>query len=89
MIQVKRVYEPASESDGARFLVDRLWPRGVKKEALALQGWLKDLAPSDELRKWFKHDPAKWDQFQRRYFGELEKRPESLQLLMDAARCGR
>ena len=88
MIQVKRVYEPASESDGARFLVDRLWPRGVKKEALALQGWLKDLAPSDELRKWFKHDPAKWDQFQRRYFGELEAKPGPLQLLLDAARAG-
>jgi len=88
MIQVKRVYEPASESDGARFLVDRLWPRGVKKEALELQGWLKDLAPSDELRKWFKHDPAQWDEFQRRYVGELDTKPGPLQLLLEAARCG-
>lgn len=59
MIQVKRVYEAGSEEDGVRFLVERLWPRGIKKEDLAVEGWLKDLAPSTKLRKWFNHDPTK------------------------------
>jgi len=89
MIQVKRVYEPAAAGDGARFLVDRLWPRGAKKEALRLAGWLKEVAPSGRLRKWFNHDPAKWDEFQRRYFAELDEKTVTIEPLLAAARRGR
>jgi uncharacterized protein YeaO (DUF488 family) len=88
MIRTKRVYEPASKSDGQRFLVDRLWPRGVKKEALKLEAWLRDVAPSDQLRHWYSHDPAKWKEFRRRYFAELKSQPEAVQALVDAARTG-
>ncbi len=88
MIKIKRVYEPPAPDDGQRFLVDRLWPRGIKKERLQLAGWLKDVAPSDELRRWFGHDPAKWEAFCRRYFAELEAKPEVWQLLLEAAREG-
>jgi uncharacterized protein YeaO (DUF488 family) len=88
MIQVKRVYEPAERGDGARFLVERLWPRGIKKEKLKMEGWQKEAAPSNELRKWFGHDPAKWKEFQRRYEAELKQRPESWQPLLAAARKG-
>lgn len=88
MIQVKRVYDPYSPDDGARFLVDRLWPRGLKKEALRLDGWLKDAAPSDALRRWFGHDPARWDEFRRRYFAELDSKPEAWQPILQAARQG-
>jgi uncharacterized protein YeaO (DUF488 family) len=86
MIQVKRVYDPPDAKDGARFLVERLWPRGVKKEALLMQDWLKDVAPSGELRRWFSHDPAKWREFQRRYFKELDGHREVWQPLLQAAR---
>ena len=68
MLRVKRVYESSASDDGARFLVDRLWPRGMKKEELRLDGWLKDIAPSDALRRWFNHDPARWPEFRQRYF---------------------
>ena len=68
-ILVKRAYEPVASGDGARFLVDRLWPRGLTKEALCLTGWLKESAPSAGLRTWFGHDPEKWDEFRRRYYG--------------------
>ena len=88
MIHTRRVYEPPSPNDGARFLVDRLWPRGVRKEKLALTGWLKGVAPGDALRKWFKHDPAKWPEFQRRYFAELKKNSAAWQPLSEAARRG-
>ena len=88
MIRTKRVYEPASPSDGPRFLVERLWPRGIKKEALHMQAWLKDVAPSPALRQWFSHDPAKWPEFQRRYLRELDANPESCRPLLDAARSG-
>jgi uncharacterized protein YeaO (DUF488 family) len=88
MIRTKRVYDDADQADGARFLVDRLWPRGVKKEALALQGWLKDVAPSNELRHWYHHDLTQWQEFRRRYFGELRKNPESWRPLLEAARQG-
>ncbi len=87
-IRVKRVYEPAAPNDGCRFLVDRLWPRGVKREALSLDGWLKDVAPSDELRRWFGHDPAHWDEFQRRYFAELDGKPQTWQPILEAAQRG-
>ncbi len=71
MIKLKRAYEPATSDDGTRFLVERLWPRGVKKTVLQLDEWVKDVAPSDELRRWFGHDPRKWEAFRRRYFQEL------------------
>jgi len=89
MIQVKRAYELPSKHDGTRFLVDRVWPRGVKKEQLQLEDWIKDAAPSAPLRKWFQHDPAKWDEFRQRYFRELEKNPEAWQPLLARSRRGR
>jgi uncharacterized protein YeaO (DUF488 family) len=88
MIHLKRVYEPESPEDGLRFLVERLWPRGVKKEALHLDVWLKEVAPSTELRQWFAHDPAKWAEFQRRYFAELDAMPEAVQPIRNAMREG-
>ena len=81
MIQVKRVYERRSRTDGLRVLVDRLWPRGLTKERAAISVWLKDLAPSTELRKWFGHDPAKWKQFQSRYRKELREKRDDLKSL--------
>ncbi len=81
MIQVKRVYERRSRRDGLRVLVDRLCPRGVSKERAAVGIWLKELAPSTELRKWFAHDPAKWKQFEARYRKELREKREALKLL--------
>ena len=71
MIFIKRVYEPATAEDGQRFLVDRLWPRGVKKDALKYKAWVKEIAPSDALRTWFGHDPDRWCEFNERYFAEL------------------
>ncbi|HZU10642.1 MAG TPA: DUF488 domain-containing protein [Pseudacidobacterium sp.] len=88
MIQLKRAYDPASPHDGRRFLVERLWPRGIRKEDLLLDDWIKDAAPSTELRKWFHHDPEKWKEFQRRYFTELDSRPEVLAPILKAARHG-
>ncbi|MBI4334176.1 MAG: DUF488 domain-containing protein [Chloroflexi bacterium] len=88
MIKLKRAYKPAAPDDGPRFLVDRLWPRGLKKEELKLAAWLKEVAPSNELRKWFGHDPGRWEEFRRRYTAELDGRPESWQPLLDAARKG-
>jgi uncharacterized protein YeaO (DUF488 family) len=81
MIQLKRVYEKPSRKDGLRILVDRLWPRGLTKECAAVTLWLKDVAPSTELRKWFGHDPAKWKQFQARYRKELREKKDALDLL--------
>ena len=81
MIQLKRVYEKPSRKDGMRILVDRLWPRGLTKERAAVRLWLKDVAPSTELRKWFDHDPAKWKQFQVRYRKELRENKDALELL--------
>ena len=89
MIKLKRAYEPASGNDGARFLVERLWPRGVKKTRLKLDGWLKDVAPSADLRKWFGHDPKKWSGFRHRYFTELRANRAAWQPLLSAARRGR
>ena len=73
MLNVKRVYEPLSKDDGYRILVDRIWPRGFTKKRAHVDEWRKDLAPSDALRKWFRHDPEKWEEFRRRYRAELEK----------------
>jgi len=88
MIRIKRAYEAYAKEDGARFLVDRLWPRGMKKEALHMEAWCKDAAPSNELRHWFNHDPAKWKDFQRRYRAELTASPAAWQPLLDAAEQG-
>lgn len=88
MIRIKRVYEAVDSRDGRRFLVERLWPRGMKKENLAMEGWLKDLAPSAALRQWFGHDPAKWEEFRQRYSAELENNPTAVQPLLEAARQG-
>jgi uncharacterized protein YeaO (DUF488 family) len=87
MIQTKRVYDLAKQSDGARFLVDHLWPRGLKKEALQVEQWIKLVSPSNRLRDWFGHEPAKWKEFQRRYFAELNEKPDTWKTLLDAARA--
>lgn len=89
MIKIKRAYDPPAKTDGTRILVERLWPRGIKKEALKLDDWLKDAAPSTELRKWFSHDPAKWPEFQRRYRAELDEHPDAWQPLVEAAKAGK
>jgi uncharacterized protein YeaO (DUF488 family) len=88
MITIKRVYDPASTEDGQRFLVDRLWPRGIKKEKLKIEAWFKDVAPSNELRHWYGHDPDRWCEFNRRYFAELDGEPEAWRSLLEAARKG-
>ncbi len=88
MIELRRAYDPVSPADGTRFLVERLWPRGIKKQNLALDGWFKEVAPSTELRKWFSHDAAKWTEFRRRYFAELSAHADALRPLLDAAREG-
>jgi uncharacterized protein YeaO (DUF488 family) len=81
MIMLKRAYEPASKDDGLRVLVERLWPRGVSKQKAKIDLWLKDLAPSTELRKWYGHDPARWPQFRKRYWAELKSQGDLLTLL--------
>lgn len=86
MIRLKRVYEKPSRTDGSRILVDRLWPRGLTKEHAAVTSWLKDVAPSTELRKWFGHEPARWKQFQSRYRKELRKKKDALKLLRQKAK---
>ena len=86
MIKLKRVYEQANDSDGFRVLVDRLWPRGVSKEEAKLNEWLRDIAPSDELRKWFGHDPDKWSEFERRYREELASKEELVNKLIEDAK---
>ncbi|MEA2582716.1 MAG: hypothetical protein QOF33_801 [Thermomicrobiales bacterium] len=87
-IRLRRVYEPPAPDDGRRILVDRLWPRGLTKAAAHVDAWLKDAAPSTELRRWFGHDPIKWADFQRRYREELDTHPEALAPILDAARIG-
>ncbi len=87
-IQIKRVYDPPAKSDGFRVLVDRVWPRGVGKDKLKLDQWLKDIAPSTELRQWFGHDPEKWDDFRKRYFRELASHGEQVTYLRQKAAEG-
>ncbi len=87
-VKLKRAYEPAAADDGTRVLIDRLWPRGVSKDDAALDLWLKDLAPSTELRKWFGHDPARWAEFQDRYADEVHQQPEAFKQLHDLAQKG-
>jgi uncharacterized protein YeaO (DUF488 family) len=86
-IDVKRAYDPPARSDGYRVLVDRIWPRGVTKEDLKVDAWLKEVAPSTALRKWFGHDPKKWDEFRRRYARELEPHAAALEQLVEHARA--
>jgi len=88
MLKIKRVYENSEASDGTRFLVERLWPRGMKKEELKMEAWLKEVAPSDGLRKWFAHDPLKWKEFQKRYRAELESNPNAWKPLLESAKRG-
>jgi len=88
MIRIKRAYEEAQKADGNRYLVDRLWPRGVKKEALAIKTWPRDVAPSDTLRHWYHEHMDEWIEFRRRYFAELKKAPAAWQPLLEAARAG-
>lgn len=87
MIQIKRTYEPAARADGHRFLVERLWPRGLKKEALAAD-WVKEVAPSTPLRLWFGHRVERWEEFQRRYRAELDGSPDAWKPIRDAGRRG-
>jgi len=88
MIKLKRAYDRISRSDGRRFLVERLWPRGLTKAKLHVDAWLKEVGPSTKLRKWFGHDPEKWDTFRARYARELDSRPEAWLPLVSAARRG-
>ncbi|HET6360911.1 MAG TPA: DUF488 domain-containing protein [Gemmatimonadota bacterium] len=87
-VKLKRAYEPPEAGDGMRILVDRLWPRGVSKEAAAIDLWLKEIAPSIQLRQWFAHDPRKWPRFRERYFAELDANPEPVEALRKAIRRG-
>jgi uncharacterized protein YeaO (DUF488 family) len=88
MIKIKRVYEAVDKADGHRFLVDRLWPRGIRKSSLSMDGWIKEVAPSTELRQWFNHDPAKWNEFRGRYFAELASKPEAWEPVAEIQRHG-
>jgi uncharacterized protein YeaO (DUF488 family) len=88
-LAVKRVYDPPSPKDGYRVLVDRLWPRGLKKDAAALDLWVKEVGPSRELRQWFGHEPTRWEGFRHRYAGELDAAPDTWQALAEKARRSR
>jgi uncharacterized protein YeaO (DUF488 family) len=88
MIYLKRVYDRPEPTDGSRFLVERLWPRGMKKATLHMALWLKEVAPSAALRRWFGHDPAKWEDFRHRYFAELDSKPEAWQPIVEATHRG-
>ena len=88
MIQIKRVYDPPGPGDGKRIFVDRLWPRGIKKENLKMDEWLKEIAPSDQLRKWFSHDPKKYGEFKKKYARELENKTEILARIKTEAKKG-
>jgi uncharacterized protein YeaO (DUF488 family) len=86
MLKIKRVYDPISADDGKRILVDRLWPRGIKKEKAHIDEWLKEISPSNELRKWYSHDPAKWAEFKKRYKQEIVGKEELLKKIKAEAR---
>ncbi len=88
MIELKRVYDKPGPHEGTRFLVERLWPRGLRKAAVHMDGWQKEAGPSSNLRKWFSHDPKKWIEFQHRYFVELDGRPEAWEPIAKAAERG-
>lgn len=86
--KIRRCYDPPEADDGQRILIDRLWPRGVRRQDLAADLWLKEIAPSNELRHWFGHDPTRWEEFRRRYFAELDANPEPLAKLRDRITIG-
>jgi len=88
-ISLKRVYDPPAKEDGYRVLVDRLWPRGLSKEEARIDLWLKDIAPTNELRQWFKHNPHKWNEFRTRYFRELKQRADEIGQLKNRSEAGR
>ena len=88
MVKLKRIYAQPEKVDGKRVLVDRLWPRGVKREDAGFDLWFKDIAPSDDLRKWFSHDPSKWQEFRERYRHELKDKPDMIEELRKASRQG-
>jgi uncharacterized protein YeaO (DUF488 family) len=88
MIYLHRIYDHEAAPQGKRYLVERLWPRGIKKDGLKLAGWIKEAAPSPALRRWFAHDVAKWSEFKNRYFAELDSHPEAWRPLMDAVTHG-
>lgn len=88
LIKAKRIYDAPAVDDGFRILVDRLWPRGMKKEGAPFDLWLKEIAPSDDLRKWFGHEPAKWPEFKQRYFAELRHKQDLVAIIRQHARAG-
>ncbi len=88
MLKIKRVYDPPSRDDGKRILIDRLWPRGLKKEKARINEWIKEIGPSTELRKWFSHDPDKWTEFKKRFFKELHKNQEAVDGLVALEKKG-
>ncbi|HUI66916.1 MAG TPA: DUF488 domain-containing protein [Nitrospirota bacterium] len=88
MIKIKRVYDRSSQDDGKRILIDRLWPRGLKKEDAQIDEWLKEIAPSNELRKWFNHDPNKWSEFKKKFFTELLGKRDMVEGIINTARKG-
>jgi uncharacterized protein YeaO (DUF488 family) len=88
MIKIHRVYETQGDEAKAHFLVERLWPRGIRKETLHMDAWLREVAPSNQLRRWFGHDPARWEEFQQRYTAELDAHPAAWQPIVEAARRG-
>ena len=87
-IRVERAYGATPHAHGARYLVDRIWPRGVTRDAIRLDGWLREVAPSDRLRRWFGHDPKRWTEFEKRYFAELDANPAAVAPLVDAVKRG-
>lgn len=89
VLKIKRIYDEPSRDDGKRILIDRLWPRGLKKEDVKIDEWLKEVAPSNELRKWFNHDPDKWEEFKKRFHAELKERQDMVAEIIRAARKGR
>lgn len=88
-VRLKRVQDAPARNDGTRVLVDRVWPRGVSKERARIDRWLREVAPSTRLRKWFGHDPERWEGFRERYFAELDRRPEAVEAVAEPARRGR
>lgn len=88
MLKIKRIYDQPSSADGKRILIDRLWPRGLKKEDARIDEWVKEIAPSNELRKWFNHDPNKWGEFKKRFFQELQGSQDIVSDIVSAARKG-
>ncbi|MCL4693427.1 MAG: DUF488 domain-containing protein [Candidatus Hydrogenedentes bacterium] len=88
-IWIRRAYDPPTKNDGKRILVDRLWPRGVSKDELSVDSWMKEIAPSNELRKWYGHDPEKWEEFKVRYRKELDAQPDAVAELVEYAKNGR